>query len=255
MNSKSPDSSIPTSDPNLIMAVRRLRRTLIIWALIFAGMALLSFFALRQNYPFAFLPWFIGALLFATRVEPIYLSLVAVQWGISLITLIPGVSYFIGPDPLSFIFDSGMLEILVLVGVRIVFIFTSFNQFLFYRLLYGSEKMTGASDALPDIPEVIPNRSNRFAALSRILGLRRSSPQPGNLCGYLCHRVWPWRCILSHRSKKCGTFRGRIRLTGNPHVLDHQPSDLTNANNQGKLCNHNSPLQPRNLQNSESGGG
>lgn len=153
------------------MAVRRLRRTLIIWALIYTGMALLSFFALRQNYPLAFLPWFIGAVLFVTRVEPIYLSLVAVQWGISLITLIPGVSYFIGPDPLSFIFDSGFLEILVLIGVRLVFIFTSFNQFLFYRLLYGSEKMTGASDDLPDIPEVIPNRSNRFAALSRILGL------------------------------------------------------------------------------------
>lgn len=153
------------------MAVRRLRRTLIIWALIYTGMALLSLFALRQNYPLAFLPWFIGAVLFVTRVEPIYLSLVAVQWGISLITLIPGVSYFIGPDPLSFIFDSGFLEILVLIGVRLVFIFTSFNQFLFYRLLYGSEKMTGASDDLPDIPEVIPNRSNRFAALSRILGL------------------------------------------------------------------------------------
>jgi hypothetical protein len=153
------------------MAVRRLRRTLIIWALIYTGIALLSFFALRQNYPLAFLPWFIGAVLFVTRVEPIYLSLVAVQWGISLITLIPGVSYFIGPDPLSFIFDSGFLEILVLIGVRLVFIFTSFNQFLFYRLLYGSEKMTGASDDLPDIPEVIPNRSNRFAALSRILGL------------------------------------------------------------------------------------
>ena len=153
------------------MAVRRLRRTLIIWALIFAGMALLSFFALRQNYPLAFLPWFIGAVLFATRVEPIYLSLVAVQWGISLITLIPGVSYFIGPDPLSFIFDSGFLEILVLIGVRLIFIFTSFNQFLFYRLLFGSEKMTVDSDDLPDIPEVIPNRSNRFAVLSRILGL------------------------------------------------------------------------------------
>ena len=109
------------------MAVRRLRRTLIIWALIFAGMALLSFFALRQNYPLAFLPWFIGAVLFATRVEPIYLSLVAVQWGISLITLIPGVSNFIGPDPLSFIFDSGFLEILALIGVRLVFIFKIFD--------------------------------------------------------------------------------------------------------------------------------
>jgi len=139
--------------------------------MIFAGMALLSFIALRQDYPLAFLPWFIGAVLFVTRVEPIYLSLVAVQWGISLITLIPGVSIFIGPDPLSFIFDSGVLEIIVLIGVRIIFIFTSFNQFLFYRLLYGSEKMTSVGVDLPDIPEVIPNRSNRFAALARILGL------------------------------------------------------------------------------------
>jgi hypothetical protein len=136
------------------MAVHRLRRTLIIWALIFAGMALLSFFALRQNYPLAFLPWFIGAVLFATRVEPIYLSLVAVQWGISLINLIPGVSHFIGPDPLSFIFDSGFLEIL-LPRPRSLEVISQFqpSAWQFMRELMPSG-LALAPHSLPPIEEV-----------------------------------------------------------------------------------------------------
>lgn len=171
MSTIPPKEPVPTDDPNLTLAVNRLRRTQFVWAILFGGMAVLAFISLRSAYPLAFLPWLIGATLLLVRIEPIYLAVVAVQWGISLITLIPGVSLLIGPDPLSFVFDSGLLEVLVLVGMRAIFVFTSFNQFLFYRLLYGSAEMSGVDEDLPPIPEVLPNRSNFYAGLARALGL------------------------------------------------------------------------------------
>ena len=88
--------------PNLQFAANRLQRTLRVWALLFAGMGILLLGALRTEYPTASIIWFASALLILLSTQPAYLALVAIQWGISLTSLIPGVSQITGPDPLSY---------------------------------------------------------------------------------------------------------------------------------------------------------
>lgn len=141
-----------------------------IWAIFFAAMGLLLVGLLRQTYPTAPVIWFTGAALLIFSRQPVLLALVALQWGLSLTTLIPGVAQITGPDPLSYLFDSGTLETLVLVGVRLVMMVTAVNQFLFYRMLYGTESIRELHPDLRPIPEVIPNRTDQMAITGRLLG-------------------------------------------------------------------------------------
>jgi hypothetical protein len=54
--------------------------------------------------------------------------------------------------------------------VRVILLVTAWNQFLLYRLLYGTEAATGLDPSLPSIPEMIPNHSDLLALASRALG-------------------------------------------------------------------------------------
>jgi hypothetical protein len=157
-------------DPNLQLAANRLQRTLRIWAFLFAAMRALLLGTLREQYPTASMIWFGSALLLLLSRQPALLAFVAIQWGISLTTLIPGVVQITGPDPLSYLFDSGLLETLVLVGVRLFMIVTAVNQFLFYRMLYGTESIQELYPDLTPIPEVIPNHTAQFALAGRLFG-------------------------------------------------------------------------------------
>jgi hypothetical protein len=162
---------IQTDHPNLQLASKRLRRMLRFWALLFAAMGLVSWVALRASHPLTVAQWMISALLFALVTQPALLVLAAAIWGISITSLIPGAALLLGPDPLGILFASGVFETIVLIFVRIVFAVMAMNQFLFYRMLYGTERMTGLDESLPDIPEVIPNRSNLLAQISVALAL------------------------------------------------------------------------------------
>jgi hypothetical protein len=133
-------------------------------------MGLLLLGTLRAEYPTASIIWFGSALLLILSRQPAFLVLVSIQWGMSLTSLIPGVAQITGPDPLSYLFDSGVLETLVLVGVRLVMVVTAVNQFLFYRMLYGTDSIHGLHPDLSPIPEVIPNRTSQIAITGRLLG-------------------------------------------------------------------------------------
>ena len=164
-------SMISADDPNLQTARKRFRRTMLAWGIILGLVGLLSTLVLRERYPLAALPWLITAALLLIGSQPAFLALVAVQWGLSIVTLIPGIGGQLGPDPLSYILESGLFEAAVLVAVRIIMVVTAFNQFLFYRLLYGTERMTGLEEGFPPIPPVIENRTNLLAQIARGLGL------------------------------------------------------------------------------------
>jgi hypothetical protein len=159
---------LSADDPNLELAANRLVRTLRIWSLLFAAMGLLLLGTLRDSYPTASIIWFASAALLLLSRQPILLAYVAIQWGISLTTLIPGIALITGPDPLSYLFDSGFLETLVLVGVRFVMMVTAINQFLFYRMLYGTETIRELHPDLDPIPEVIPNHTGAYALAARL---------------------------------------------------------------------------------------
>jgi hypothetical protein len=152
------------------MAVKRLRRILRIWAVLFAATGLLTLWAVGGRQPLAALPWLAAAVLLVRDNQPIYLALTAVQWGLSLIVLIPGIQAAFGPDPLAYLSNTGIIESIALALVRIIFMITAWNQFLFYRMLYGTSESTGIDNDLPVIPMVISNRSNRLALISRSLG-------------------------------------------------------------------------------------
>ena len=152
--------------PNLQLASKRLRRMLRFWALLFAAMGATAWIALRSSHPLAAVEWIAAALLFAFGSQPAFLVLASAIWGISITSLIPGAAVLLGPDPLGILFATGTFETIVLIFVRIVFAVMAMNQFLFYRMLYGTERMSGLDESLPDIPEVIPNRTDLLARAS-----------------------------------------------------------------------------------------
>lgn len=163
-------AKLALDDPNLLLARSRLLRTQRLWALLLGAMGLLSYGLLRVQFPFAYLPWIASAILVAIQPQPIFLALVGMLWGLSLTHLSPGVGALLGPDPLSLVFGSGTLEIIVIVLIRLIIVVTALNQFFMYRMLYGTENMLGLDPGQADIPEVVPNRSDRFARLALILG-------------------------------------------------------------------------------------
>jgi len=93
------------------------------------------------------------------------------------------------------LFDPSTLETIVLIIVRVIFMASAWNQFLLYRLLYGTQTGHGLEEGKPDIPEVIPNHTNRIAWAARLVGfaalavdliaipLRTSSTAPHLLSG------------------------------------------------------------------------
>lgn len=162
---------IPAEDPKLELAARRLSANLRVWALLFGGMGMIALGTLQSTHPGVSLIWLTTAILLAIGNQPAFLGLVAVQWGLSLSSFLPGVSQAIGPDPLSVLLNSRPLETIGLVVIRIVLMITAVNQLLFYRMLYGTAEATGLDESLPVIPEVVPNRSDQVAWYSRLLGL------------------------------------------------------------------------------------
>jgi len=155
--------SLSPEHPNLVRAATRLRRILLAWAGLFAGAGLLSLVAQPGVAPVL---WLIGAILIVVDPQPALLGMVSVGWGLSLLGASPDLNQAIALDPVGALFSTGWAESLSLGFVRLILAIMAWNQFLFYRLLYGTHSMTGLAANLPDIPEVIPNRTGRLNAYS-----------------------------------------------------------------------------------------
>ena len=167
--------ALPVDSPNLTLALTRLKRTLWVWAAMMGGMGLLTFYA-NPGHPFESLPWLAAAALMALGIQPAYLALSAFEWGVSLTSFIPGVRYAFGADPLVAPPDVGPVGVAGLALVRVLFLVTAWNQFLLYRLLYGTQGAAGLDPTLPAIPEVIPNRTDSLALAGRLLALLSLPP-------------------------------------------------------------------------------
>lgn len=163
-------SSAPVDHPNLRLALGRLRRLQWLWAALFAGLGALALASTGFAEPFLPLTWIVIAVLLVPRPQPITLSLVAVAWGFSLVFLVPGIAQTIGADPVTRLLGGGAVEIAALAIVRVIFLITAWNQFMFYRLLYGTRGADGLDPLLPPIPAVISNPSDRVAVWARLLG-------------------------------------------------------------------------------------
>jgi hypothetical protein len=163
--------ALPPDDPNLLIAANRLRSILRAWAVFFAIIGVVTLSVSFKSHPTASLPWLITAYLLVRGDQPSFLALAAVQWGLSLIILIPGTNEVFGFDLISFFMEGGSIEKIASTVVRLVLMVTLWNQFLFYRLLYGTADMGGLSESLAPLPEIIRNRSDSLAWIARFLGL------------------------------------------------------------------------------------
>lgn len=163
--------TITPDHPNLVLAVNRVKRIFWAWGGLFLIMAIFTATILGRSHPLAPLPWLIAGLLVALGRQPAYLGLVAVLWGISIVSLIPNASSLIGPDPISQILELGTIEGIALGVVRLLLLIMAWNQFMFYRMLYGTEQMSGLPNDMPPIPAMFPNRTGQIAKMSRLIGV------------------------------------------------------------------------------------
>jgi hypothetical protein len=156
--------------PNLLLAVGRLRRTHWVWAVLFAGLGGLALGSSGIEQPFLPMTWITIAAIQVAGPQPIHLALVAVAWGFSLVFLVPGIPQSLGADPITRLLGGGPVETMALAVVRMLLLVMAWNQFLFYRLLYGTQHAAGLDPALPPIPAVVDNASDRVAVWARLLG-------------------------------------------------------------------------------------
>lgn len=161
---------LPEDDPNLQLALGRLRRTLWVWAALLGGMGVLASSLVGRDYPFLAVPWLAGAALLALSLQPAMLAVAALLWGLTLVHMLPGFAEAFGPDPLIQALGSGPFETIGLAVVRLVLMVTAWNQFMFYRLLYGTAGMAGLDPDHRPIPPMVPNRSDLLAGASLALG-------------------------------------------------------------------------------------
>jgi hypothetical protein len=163
-------TELTSEHPNLRQAATRLRRTLWIWAALAAGMGLLTAAPAGGGELVPAIGWLVAAVLMALFAQPVLLALTAVQWALSLVAWIPGVARIAGSDALTTLLQPGAFESIGLAIVRVLLAVTAWNQFLFYRMLYGTGRAAGLDPNLPPIPEVVPNRTDAWALASRLFG-------------------------------------------------------------------------------------
>jgi hypothetical protein len=156
--------------PNLVSAAERMQKICWAWATVSLLFAILTFGTEGDVYPIAALPWLVHGLLLVVNQQPLFLGLTAVLWGISILNLLPGISGLVGPDPLTVIFETSVIEKIAFAVVRFLLLLMAWNQFMFYRILYGTSRMSGLDQDLPVVPEMVLNWSDVLAVVASILG-------------------------------------------------------------------------------------
>jgi hypothetical protein len=148
---------------------------------LFAGLAVLAFLAAPGVIP---IQWIAGvALLILSAapnptgsrtflgLQPALLALVSVTWALSLLGLVPAINQIFALDPIVLMFEAGLMEGIALAFVRGILVLMAWNQFMFYRMLYGTSGTFGLEAGVPDIPEMVPNRTVLLETYSRWAGI------------------------------------------------------------------------------------
>lgn len=83
----------------------------------------------------------------------------------------PAINQVFALDPIVLLFEAGLIESVALAFVRAILVLMAWNQFQFYRMLYGTRDAVGLEPGLPDIPEVVPNRTALLENYARWAGI------------------------------------------------------------------------------------
>jgi hypothetical protein len=144
-------------------------------------MAALTFFAAPGVIP---IQWMAGVALLVISaapnpeqsggflgLQPALLGLVSVTWALSLLGLVPAINEIFALDPIVLMFEAGFIESLALAFVRGILVVMAWNQLLFYRMLYGTQGTVGLEPGMPDIPEMVHNRTALLETYARWAGI------------------------------------------------------------------------------------
>ena len=166
--------TISTQDTHLQSAVAQLKRATVTTGWILIGYGVLTQavgIMIPPVHAVAGLVYLAVGLLLLVWGDPALLAAAAGVYALSVVpTLNPDLA-LLGPDPVvRMIGSEALLEIFTLVAVKLFLAWSAFNQFQMFRLLYGTEHMTGGAPSLPVIPPMVRNRADRLASLARFAG-------------------------------------------------------------------------------------
>lgn len=166
--------TLSRTDPNLLDAVQRHTRTqrttggiLIAYGLITQVVGLTT----TSLHPVGGLPFIAIGFFCLVWGDPALLAAAGVLFAFSIIPSAAPAITLLGPDPLVQLTGMVGLELLISIGVKAVLAFSSLQQFLLFRLLYGTESATSDEADLAIIPPMVVNRTDRLARWARSTGL------------------------------------------------------------------------------------
>jgi hypothetical protein len=163
--------TLSKKDPNLVEAVKRLKRIQQIWGVLLISLGGLTEWAGANEHPVAGLPLIAVGLLALVWAEPALLATVATVVVFSIVPTINPRLTILGPDPLLQVASLSVIELVALVVGKSLIVLTAAGQFFFYRFLYGTARATTDDPELAIIPAMVPNRTDGLARAARWIGL------------------------------------------------------------------------------------
>lgn len=166
--------TLSKQDPKLLEAVGRLdhMQKTTGWILIAFGL-LTQWAGLTASalHPVGGLPFIAVGVVCLLWGDPALLAAAAVLFALAIIPTVNPALTLLGPEPIVQMTGLGGWELIIVVGIKAILAFTSIQQFFFFRLLYGTERMTSDEPDLALIPPMVPNRSDRLARWARSAGI------------------------------------------------------------------------------------
>jgi hypothetical protein len=166
--------TLSKSDPHLQEAVRRLDRSQKTtgWMMIaYGALTQLVAISIDPLHPVAGLPYIAIGFFCLVWGDPALLAAAAMLFALSIVPSVNPALSLLGPDPVVQLTGIGGWELLIVVGVKALLAFSAIQQFLTFRLLYGTERAVSDEPDLALIPPMVPNRSDRLARWARAAGL------------------------------------------------------------------------------------
>lgn len=166
--------TISSSNPHLQEAVKRLDRTQKTTGWILVGYGVLTqWVAITTDpiHPVAGLAFIAAGFFTLVWGDPALLALSATLFAFAIVPSVNPALTVLGPDPLVQMTGMGGLELAIVIGVKVVLAFNAIQNFLLFRMLYGTERASSDDPSLDIIPPMVPNRTDRLGRWARTMAL------------------------------------------------------------------------------------
>ncbi len=166
--------TLPADDPKLQEAVNRHKRAQQVNGWILIGFGVLTQVVAVSSeplHPVAGLAFIAIGFFCLAWGDPALLATSAVLFAFAIVPTVNPALTLLGPDPIQRLAGLSGWEVAIIVIVKGVLALTSMQQFLLFRLLYGTERMVSDEPNLNLIPPLVTNRTDIYARWSRTTGI------------------------------------------------------------------------------------